>query len=346
MSAAVASQRRQWIRLGPVLALAIAAAVLAPILAVVAVALGGSNADWGHLWATTLPRYAAMTVIMIAGVGAVAALIGTACAWLVTHRRFPFHGLISVMLLAPMAIPAYVSAFALVDLFEFAGPVQTGLRGIFGWSSPADYWFPEIRSPGAAVLVLGLALYPYVYLFARDAFEDQGARAMDVARSLGQGPWGVFWRTSLPLARPAIVASTAIVMMEVLNDFGTMDYFAIQTLTTGIFTQWLEASDAGAAAQIASLLMVAVLVLTVAERIGRNNSRFDAGARGHSPVKPVQVTGAAGWALSFVTALPLLLGFVLPVIVLLTLARPAAWVDDGLWRDGLHTFFLVGSRRW
>ena len=239
-----------------------------------------------------------------------------------------------------MAIPAYVSAFALVDVLEYAGPVQSALRQIFGWETARDYWFPEIRSRWAGILVLGLALYPYVFLFARDAFEEQGARPMDVARSLGRGPWAVILRTCLPLARPAIVAGTAIVMMEVLNDFGTMDYFAIQTLTTGIFTQWLEARNAGAAAQIASLMMVGVLFLAIAERMSRDRSRFDTGAKGRAPVRPMHLHGIRGGLTTFLVALPFLLGFVLPVTVLLRLARPGAWLADGLWRDTLHTLAL------
>ena len=321
-------------------ALAIAGLVLAPILAIVWLALTAEATDWRHFWSTTMPRYATNSLVMMAGVGAASAAIGTGAAWLVVHRRFPFHRFLSVALLMPMAIPAYVSAFALVDVLEYAGPVQTALREAFGWTSARDYWFPEIRSRWAGMAVLSLALYPYVYLFARDAFEEQGSRPMDVARSLGKGPVAVFWRTCLPLARPAIVAGTAIVMMEVLNDFGTVDYFAIQTLTTGIFSQWLQASNAGAAAQIAAMMLVGVLILGIVERIGRRRGRYDSSGRGHAPVRPIVTRGMAGAALTALVALPFLLGFVLPLAVLLHLARPDAWIADGLWRDAMHTLAL------
>lgn len=328
---------------GAFAALLIAGLVLTPILAVVWLAFTGQAADWQHLWSSTLPRYLTNSALMMAGVGAVAALIGTTTAWAIVHLRFPLHGLLSVVLLAPMAIPAYVAAFALVDVLEYAGPVQSMLRDLFGWQTARDYWFPEIRSRWAGVLVLGLALYPYVYLFARDAFEEQGARPTDVARSLGHGPWAVFWRTSLPLARPGIVAASAIVMMEVLNDFGTMDYFAIQTLTTGIFTQWLEARNAGGAAQIATMMMVAVLFLAVTERMSRDRSRFDSGAKGgRAPVRPVNLRGVRSYLVMALVALPFLLGFAMPVAVLVGLARPGAWLAEGLWRDGLHTLALGG----
>ena len=198
-------------------AIAIAALVLAPIVAVLWIALGAGTEHWAHLWAATLPRYAMNSAVMMAGVGFGAAVIGTGAAWLVTQYRFPLRNMLQYALLLPMAIPSYIAAYAFVDLFEYAGPAQTGLRAAFGWTSARDYWFPEIRSRGAGILVMSLALYPYVYLFAREAFRSQGVRAFDVARSLGTSPWGCFLRVSLPLARPAIVAGTAIVMMEVLN---------------------------------------------------------------------------------------------------------------------------------
>lgn len=318
----------------------IAGIVLLPIVAVLLLAMSGFGADWGHLWGTSMPRYALNSVIMMVGVGSLAAIIGTAMAWTVVYRRFPMHRFFAGALLAPMAIPAYVAAFALVDVLEYAGPVQTALRDVFGWASAKDYWFPEIRSRWAAILVMSLALYPYVYLFARDAFEEQGARPIDVARSLGKGSVAVFWLTCLPLARPAIAAGAAVVMMEVLGDFGTMDYFAVQTLTTGIFTQWLEAYNAVAAAQIAAMMMLAVLVLGVAERISRRNRRFDSGVRGHMPVRPLRLSGLRGWVTTLLVSLPFLLGFVLPLSVLFNLAGPQTWIEEGLWRDASHTVFL------
>ncbi len=163
-------------------------------------------------------------------------------------------------------MPAYVGAYALVDFLEYAGPVQGGLRAAMGWQSARDYWFPQPARRWAAVVVLASALYPYVYLLTRAAFREQSGGAYEVARSLGAGPVGLFWRVGLPLARPAIAAGTAVVMMETVNDYGTVSYFAVQTLTTGIFTTWLEAGNAGGAAQISCLILALILALVGSRR--------------------------------------------------------------------------------
>ena len=214
-------------------ALVISLIVLSPIIAVVWIALHPSDNIWPHLISTTLPRYLKSTLIAMFSVGLLSACVGTGAAWLIARYSFPLSGWLEWLLLLPLAIPAYVGAYALVDFLEYAGPVQTGLRQAFGWSSARDYWFPEIRSLNAAIIVLSASLYPYVYLLARAAFREQSGCGHEVAQSLGAGPLKRFWRVGLPLARPAIAAGAAIVMMETVNDFGTMDYFAVQTLTTG-----------------------------------------------------------------------------------------------------------------
>ncbi|OZB16534.1 MAG: iron ABC transporter permease, partial [Rhodobacterales bacterium 34-62-10] len=201
-------------------ALLIAAIVVLPILSVVWIALTPGENIWPHLISTTLPRYMRNTLILMVSVGVLSGLIGTGAAWLITRYRFPWSRWLEWLLLLPLAIPAYVGAYALVDLFEYAGPVQTWLRQLMGWTTSRDYWFPQIRSIGSAVVVLTAALYPYVYLLARAAFREQSGASEEVARSLGAGAWARFVRVGLPLARPAIAAGMAIVMMETVNDFG------------------------------------------------------------------------------------------------------------------------------
>ena len=223
---------------------------LAPIASVFALALFPTENIWPHLLSTTLPRYLRTTLVLMVSVGVLAAVIGTTTAWLISRYNFPMRRVLEWALLLPLAIPAYVGAYALVDFLEYAGPVQTWLRGVFGWQTSRDYWFPEVRSLGAAIIVLSAALYPYIYILARATFREQSATSDEVARSLGAGALGRFIRVALPLARPAIAAGMAIVMMETVNDFGTVDYFAVQTLTTGIFSVWLESNNAGGAAQI------------------------------------------------------------------------------------------------
>lgn len=294
----------------------IALVVLSPIIAVTWIAFNPSDNIWPHLLSTTLPRYLKNTLASMFAVGLLSACIGTGAAWLISRYRFPLSGWLEWLLLLPLSIPAYVGAYALVDFLEYAGPIQTMLREVFGWSSSRDYWFPEIRSLNAAIIVLSAALYPYVYLLARAAFREQSGCGHEVAQSLGAGPFKRFWKVGLPLARPAIAAGAAIVMMETVNDFGTMDYFAVQTLTTGIFTVWLESSNAGGAAQLAMVILILVIFLVALEKISRNKVRHYNLSNRSRPVAKTQLKGGQAYAATLACLLPFLVGFVLPVTVI------------------------------
>jgi len=313
-------------------ALVIAALVLMPVAAVVWMAFNPVENIWPHMLATTLPRYLTNTGLLMAGVAVLTAAVGTGAAWLVTMYRFTGSRVLEIALLTPLAVPAYIGAYALVDLFEYAGPVQSALRGAFGWATPRDYWFPPVRSLGAAVLVLSAALYPYVYLLARAAFREQSGNAYEVARALGAGPWGVFWRLGLPLARPAVAAGVALACMETVNEFGAVTHFGVQTLTTGIFSVWLTAGNAGGAAQLALVSLGVILVLLLIERAGRWRSRFHRPARQSRPVVPKRLVGWRGAVAAALCAVPFGLGFVLPVAVIGWHAstKPGFWFAPGL----------------
>ena len=325
-------------------ALLIAAIVLLPILAVFVLAFNPTENIWGHLISTTLPRYMRNTVVLMLAVGAVSASIGTVAAWLVTRYRFPGVGWLQWALLLPLAIPAYVGAYALVDFLEYAGPVQTGLRGVFGWQNARDYWFPEIRSLGAAVVVLSASLFPYVYILARAAFREQSVAGEEVARSLGAGALERFWRVGLPMARPAIAAGTAIVMMETVNDFGTVDYFAVQTLTTGIFSVWLESNNAGGAAQLACVVLVLVIFLVTMEKVSRRKLRFFSMTTRQRKAEPVLLQGTAKWLAMLACLIPFLVGFVLPISVISShaIGNVDRWSDPMLLR-ALGNTLMVGG---
>ncbi len=325
-------------------AIVIAALVVLPILSILWLALTPEENAWPHLMATTLPRYVTNTMIISLSVGFLSAAVGTGSAWLITMYRFPGARWLEWLLLTPLAIPAYVGAYALVDFLEYAGPLQTGLRSVFGWESARDYWFPEIRSRWAAIVVLAAALNPYVFLLARAAFREQSADAYEVARALGAGPFARFWRVGLPLARPAIAAGVAIVMMETVSDFGVVDYFAVQTLTTGIFTVWLEGHNAGGAAQIALVILGFVFLLAALEKLGRSRSRFYRMSRQSRPVEPRPLGRLGGLTALMLCAVPFVIGFVLPVAVLFShaLAKPEYWLSNGLISALVHTL-TVGS---
>lgn len=321
-------------------AVLVAAIVVLPLVSVLVMAFGGSGTDWVHLWSTIMPRYLGNSLVMMVSVGVCAGVIGTGTAWLVASRDFPGRAVLQYALLMPLAIPAYISAYALVDTLEFSGPVQGLLRDLFGWQSARDYWFPEIRSRWAGVLVMSLSLYPYVYLMTRSSFESQGTATVDVARALGCSPRRAFWRVSLPMARPAIAAGVAIVMMEVLNDFGTVEFFAIQTLTTGVFSLWLEASDRAGAAQIAVMMLVIVLALALVEKGSRRRKRYHGLARSDRPMIRRQMTGMGRLVPTMLCTVPVIGGFVLPISVIVSLADPDGWADGGLWEAARNTVGL------
>lgn len=321
----------------------LAATLLLPVGAVAWLALFPAENIWPHLLEHALPIYLGNTISLMLTVTLGAAIIGTGTAWLVTMAEFPGRRVLEWALLAPLALPAYIGAYALVDLLEYAGPVQTGLRDIFGWQDSRDYWFPEIRSFGAAVLVLCLTLYPYVYLMTRAAFREQSICALEVGRALGCGPWGVFVRVGLPLARPAVVIGSAIVAMETMADFGTVDFFAVPTLTTGIFSIWLEQHNAGGAAQIAVVMLAFVFLLLFLERAGRQGKRFHHMSRRYRPIRREPGAGLRPWLATLACALPVVLGFVVPVTTIAWHAfdHLGQWTEPAFWQAFLHTGTLA-----
>ncbi len=296
--------------------LLVALLVALPVLIVGSRVLVPTDGVWDHLAATVLPRYLANTVSLVLGVGIGVLVIGIGTAWLVTMCRFPGRRVLEWALLLPLAMPAYVMAYVYTDLLQFVGPVQTALREAFGWTR-ADYWFPNIRSLGGAIAVLSFVLYPYVYLLARAAFLEQSVCVLEVSRTLGAGAWRAFFRVALPLARPAIVAGLALSMMEVLADFGTVQYFAVDTFTTGIYRTWFALGQPVAAAQLAAVLMLFVLAVLALERTSRGAARYHH-STGRYRALPSYKLGPARAAVALAAcALPVLLGFALPCLLLL-----------------------------
>ena len=313
-----------------------------PIASIVWLSFSVETLQWRHLMSTVLPRYLTNSLVLMAGVGFVSLFLGTSLAYLVTNIKFPGAKVIKYALFLPLTMPSFIAAYAWVELLEYAGPLQTSLRATMGWTSARDYWFPDIRSRFGAILVLSFALYPYVYLLARSAFRELPLSGHDVARSLGLGHVRQFWRISLPQARPAIVAGTAIVMMETLNDFGTVDFFAVQTLTTGIFSLWLESYNTGGAAQLALFAVVIVAALLFLERLGRRNARFNKSGRQLARVKPQRVSNLMSSLTLLFCLVPIFIGFIIPLFVLVrpTLNDINLWTDIELWSAAGHSLLL------
>ena len=260
--------------IGPYLSAAI---VALPIATVVSVALlAGDENVWPHLLSTVLPVYAWNTLQLIIGAGIGVCVIGVGTAWLITMCKFPGRRILEWALLLPLAMPAYVIAYVYTDLLEYAGPLQVFVRDVFGWQSARDYWFPEIRSMGGAIAMFSLVLYPYVYLLSRAAFVEQSVGQLEVSRTLGRSAWRTFYSVALPLARPSVVIGLSLAMMEVLNDLGTVEFFAINTFTRGIFNVWFGMNNVSGAAQIATMLLIVVLAILAAEHYSRRKQRFRA----------------------------------------------------------------------
>jgi iron(III) transport system permease protein len=298
-------------------ALAVAALLALPVAAVVASFLGGASELWAHLAATALPRYVGNTALLLVIVACGVISIGVVSAWLVTAYRFPGRALLEWALLLPLAVPAYVMAYAYTDWLQFTGPVQSALRALTGWKA-REYWFPEVRSLAGAAAMLSFALYPYVYLVARTAFHDLSRSAIEAGRLAGYGPLGAFLRVAVPLARPAIVAGATLALMETLADFGTVSYFGIEVFTTGIFKAWLSMGDSVAAAQLSTCLLGFVVVLLALERANRGRAAY----HGIAPRKAraQQLHGARALAALLACAAPVVFGFALPAAILGRLA--------------------------
>ncbi len=301
-------------------AVIIAVLIAAPVLSVFSnVFAGGTSDTWAHLSETVLGDFVFNTVVLCVGVGLGVASIGITTAWLTTMLDFPGRRFYEWALVLPMAMPAYVMAYAYTDFLQFVGPVQTGLRAFFGWGA-GDYWFPDVRTVGGAVTMFMFVLYPYCYILVRTAFLERAGGMLEAGRSLGLGPWGCFLHVSLPLARPAVVAGTALALMETLADFGTVSYFGVQTFTTGIYRAWFSLGDRIAAAQLAAgLLSFVVLVLSL-EYASRGRARFNNTSRQQGAPARKRLPLGLGLLASFACFMPLLLGFLLPAVLLMHMA--------------------------
>lgn len=304
------------------LTLPVALLTLIPLGVVLALALTPQVEVWQHLWQYVLPRVLGNTAVLMGLVGVGVLVVGVPLAWLTALYDFPGRRLFSWALVLPLAFPAYVLAFVLMGLFEFAGPVQSSLRAVFGTSR----WVPEIRgSLWGLTLALVLSFYPYVYLLARNAFMTQGRRALEAALALGHGPLHAFWRVALPMARPWIAAGVALALMEVLADFGAVVVFNYDTFTTALYKAWFDLHNLGAATQLAALLIMVVLVLIAAEQRSRSAQRYHA-ASGQSGRRVLH--GRARWAATAFCGLVLALAFVIPIVQL------TVWSLE-VWRETL-----------
>lgn len=306
------------LRLLRISALAVGVVCVLPHVGVVLAAIFGSFDTLAHLASTVLGRYTLATLVLVITVAAATCAIGTITAWLVVMTEFPGRWFLEFALVAPLAFPAYVLAYAYTHLLDHPGIVQVSLRALTGWGA-RDYWFPEIRSLGGAITMLTLVLYPYVYLLARAAFLAQNGRCFIAARALGRGHPGAFIAVAAPMARPAIAAGTLVVAMETIADFGTVSYFSVQTFATGIYSSWFSLADRAAAAQLSLGLLAFAITLVCLERANRGFAGFY-NARGGERMPRIPLIGRTRWYAFMCCLMPVLLGAAIPVITLAAMA--------------------------
>lgn len=326
-----------------VFVMVIAILIATPVFFVLSSIFTNSAAVWNHLAATVLPGYILNSLLLIFGVGIGVLFLGVSSAWLVTMCRFPGSRLFEWGLLLPLAAPAYILAYVYTEWLDFYGPVQTLLRDTFGWNSVDEYWFPDIRSVWGAIFLLSLTLYPYVYLLTRVAFLEQSTCTLEASRSLGCSPWKSFFTIALPLARPSIMAGLALALMETLNDFGTVQYFGVDTFTTGIYRTWFGMGERIAASQLAAVLMLFILGLILVELWSRRQAQYYQTGNRFQALNQFQLKKLPAILAGIVCLIPITFGFLIPSALLLkmTLENLDTLFNSEFLNYALHSLTLA-----
>lgn len=305
-------QRLPW-HLWPLLF--IVAILLTPIIAVLSSFLQGAAPSWPHLVDTVLWQYTRNSIYLVLGVGFGVLVLGVSSAWFVARFEFFGRRQFEWLLLLPLSMPAYIIAYTYTGILDFSGPIQSFIRQTFSVGY-GDYYFPEIRSIGGAIIMMSLVLYPYVYLLARISFKNQSQSLADAGKTLGLSPWQGFYRIALPVARPAIIAGTVLALMETLADYGTVQYFGVNVFSTGIFRAWFGLDDALAARQLASILLFMVFALLLLERLAKSKASYSISGSAKSSARRTLSPGH-GFLVSLGCGLLLFFGFFLPFMQLL-----------------------------
>lgn len=321
----------------------IALLVAIPIFTVISNIFVSSGDVWSHLASTVLPNYVMNSFWLMIGVGTGVFLIGVGSAWLITMCSFPGSKQFQWLLILPMAVPAYLLAYTYTDFLAFTGPVQNTIRTLTGWGY-GDYWFPNIRSLWGAILLMSLVFFPYVYLLTRAAFLEQSTSLLEAGRSLGATSTESFFKIALPLARPSIAAGMALALMETLNDFGTVDYFGVQTFTTGIYRTWFGLGERVAAAQLSAFLMIFILILILLERWSRNKmDTRQSGTGRYKQITLFQLSGWKAWGSTIFCSIPVLFGFLIPVLILteMMMANFETAIDSRFIQFSINTILVA-----
>ncbi|MFK0385101.1 ABC transporter permease [Agrobacterium sp. NPDC090273] len=298
------------------LSLLAAIASMVPVLALVSQAIQGSEGLWAHLRSTVLMTALPETVVLLAGVGLLAGVVGTCSAWLVTAYDFPGRKMLEWALLLPLAMPTYIVAYAYLDILHPIGPVQGAVRWLLGYSSPREFRLPDIRSMAGCIILLGFVLFPYIYIPVRAMFLTQAGNLLEAARMLGVSRHAAFMKVAIPLARPAIAVGVSLALMEALNDIGASEFLGVRTLTVSVYTTWITKSDLPGAAQIALFMLFIVVGLVALERWARRKQRYASSAQKNRELEPVRLYGLKALAALGLGMVPVVIGFIAPATYL------------------------------
>jgi iron(III) transport system permease protein len=326
-------------RIAAAVAVLTAILVAAPVISIVSLAMQPAPEVWRDLINYVLPRAILDSALLLGGVGALTLIVGAGTAWLISLYDFRGRSTLLWLMPLPLAIPTYLAAYVYADLFEPLGLVHRTLAIWFPLRDTVGA-LPNLRSLPGAIIVIGLVLYPYVYLSARAMFQFQTAEFTEAAMTLGAGRWTVFWRVSLPMARPALAVGVALVSLETLNDIGASEYLGVRTLTVSIFTTWLNRGSLAGAAQLSCFMLATVAGLIAMERYGRRTAATEFSAESPRLTQRTLLTGAKGWSAFAACLLPVLLGFVVPLLYLMQQSFGRGLLanfDTSLWRDAFNS---------
>ena len=295
------------------LCIAIIFLLLSPIISIIFSSFENTFSLWEHLFQTRLKFYLYNTFILMLGVGFTTFFIGVSLAWLICKYDFFMRNVIEWALLLPLALPSYIVAYCYTDFFEYSGFLQTSIRELFNFNSPNDYFFPEIRSLGGAIFVISFVLYPYIYLITKVAFKSTPSSLFELAELNGKNQ---FYYVALPLAKPAIIAGLSLVLMETVSDFGTVDFFAVETITLGIFNLWLGMNNLAGASQLALIGFFFIMILLAFELSARKKQKFnDTKIRGYNGLNQ-KISIHHNIFIFFICIIPIIFGFIIPVLIL------------------------------
>ena len=303
-------------------------------LVIVLLSLTGDYSDnWTHLYNFVLGDYITNSILLVLGVGLISLIIGTSSAWIITKYDFFGRRILEWALILPLAIPPYILAYTFTGLFDDYGSANEFIRWVFNLDS-SFVFFPNVRNIFGAIIVFAFTLYPYIYLISRAAFLNQSKTLTDAGRILGLGGYRIFINLGLPMIRPAVIAGLMLVIMETLSDFGAVDHFAIQTFTTGIFRTWYGMYDLHTAMQLASLLLLFIIVFLVLERSSRMNAAYNSPVSNANSSSSEKLNGGKSFLCFIGCFIPIFIGFILPII---ELSRWAFVYNTGFFNE---TFFI------